>query len=195
MVQSVGNIRMKVLPSSLRLGNVIKEKNKLYAITRIQHTQPGKGGAYFQLEMRSVEEQTKQTRRVRASEELERANLFERKASFLFKDSDSFVFMDAESYDQVSVAEEIVGDASIFLTEGMVVAITFYEERVISAVLPSSVQVTVESADAVVKGQTATSSYKNAILENGMHIKVPSHISSGAAIMVDPNTGEYLEKA
>lgn len=186
---------MKVLPSNLRIGNVIKEKNRLWSVVRMQHTQPGKGGAYFQIELRNIEDQTKQVKRVRSSEELEKVTIVERKASFLFKESTGYVFMDSETYDQIVVSEDTLGDASIFLQEGMVVALSVYEEQVMGVILPKSVEVTVESADAVVKGQTAASSYKNAVLANGVTIKVPSHINSGAVVMVDPNTSEYLEKA
>lgn len=186
---------MKVLPSNLRLGNVIKEKNRLWSVVRMQHTQPGKGGAYFQIELRNIEDQTKQMKRVRASEELEKATLIERKATYLFRDAEGYVFLDSETYDQMSVPENVVGDAHVFLQEGMVIMLTMYEEQVIGVIFPKSVEVVVESADAVVKGQTATSSYKNAVLANGVNIKVPPHIEGGAAVMVDPSTGEYLAKA
>lgn len=195
MIQSCIGERMKVLPSNLRLGNVIKEKNKLWSVVRMQHTQPGKGGAYFQIELRNIEDQTKQIKRVRSSEELEKAVLLERKASYLFRDASGHIFMDCETYDQISVQDDIVGGAHVFLQEGLVVTLTMYEGRVIGVTFPKSVEVVVESADAVVKGQTATSSYKSAVLVNGVTVKVPPHIEGGTAIMIDPNTGEYLAKA
>ena len=186
---------MKVLPSNLRLGNVIKEKDKLWSVVRMQHTQPGKGGAYFQIELRNIEDQTKQVKRVRSSEELEKVTLVERKFSYLFKDSEGYVFMDSETYDQTSVPADIVGGTHVFLQEGMLVMLTMHEGQVIGVIFPKSVEVMVESADAVVKGQTATSSYKNAVLVNGVNIKVPPHIEGGTTVMVDPTTGEYLAKA
>jgi len=186
---------MKVLPSSLRIGNVIQEKGKLWSVVRMQHTQPGKGGAYFQIELRNIEDGTKQTRRVRSGEELERAMLLERRAAYLFRDSNGYVFMDQETYEQVVVDPDMIGDAQDFLQEGMEVTLTMHEDRIIGVMLPNSMKMEIDSADAVVKGQTAASSYKNAVLKNGISIKVPAHIEGGAAVLVNPNTREYLEKA
>ncbi|MCY4414338.1 MAG: elongation factor P [Alphaproteobacteria bacterium] len=186
---------MKVLPSNLRIGNVVKENNKLWSVVRMQHTQPGKGGAYFQVELRGVLDQTKQIKRIRSSEEMERAILDERQATFVYRDGEGYVFMDQESFEQTTVPEVYLGDAKIFVKEGMIVTLTLYEGEIVSVVLPSSIQVIVKEADAVVKGQTAASSYKNSVLENGVNIKVPPHIEAGAAILVNPNTCEYLEKA
>ncbi len=186
---------MKTQPSSLRVGNVVIQDGRLWAIVDMQHTQPGKGGAYFQVELRDILSNTKQNKRWRSSEDIERAILDEYKVSYMYRSGESYVGMHQETFEQIEIPESCLGATKIFLTEGMEITVVLHEENIISAMLPNAVKVMVQEADAVVKGQTAASSFKSAVLENGVGIKVPPHITAGTMIVVNPNTGEYVEKA
>lgn len=186
---------MKINGNEIRVGNVLNYENKLWVVLKTQHTQPGKGGAYMQVEMKCMQDSTKKNERFRSSESVERVYFDERPYQYLYLDSDMFVFMDNATFDQVTISKEFIGDSSFYLKESMVVDILFYEEKPISIKLPETVVLEITEADPVVKGQTATSSYKPAVLENGLKILVPPHIEAGIKIVVNTSDGSYVERA
>jgi elongation factor P len=162
---------------------------------KIQHTQPGKGGAYMQVEMKNLIDGRKNNVRFRSAETVERVRLDTKDFQYLFADGDQLTFMDKETYDQVTLPRDLLGEAAAFLTDGMDVTMELYEERPLSVQLPDQVEATIVEADAVVKGQTASSSYKPAILDNGVRVMVPPHIGAGTRIVVDVYEQEYVRRA
>jgi len=187
---------MKINGNAIRPGNVIEHQGRLWRAVRIQHTQPGKGGAYLQVELRDIRDGTKLNERFRSSESVEKVRLEQRPHQFLFADGDMFTFMDNETYEQISVSTDIVSEEQAsFLQDGMIVAIESHEDGPIGIALPDTVVLEVVEADAVVKGQTASSSYKPAVLENGLKIMVPPHIESGTRVVVNTGDGSYVERA
>jgi elongation factor P len=187
---------MKINGNSVRPGNIIEHQDRLWRAIKIQHTQPGKGGAYLQVELRDIRDGTKLNERFRSSETVERVRLDQKEFQFLFVDGESYTFMDNETYDQVTVHEDFIGeDAVKFLQEGMTVEMEFYEESPIAVSLPEKVSLAITEADAVVKGQTASSSYKPAVLENGVRTLVPPHIEAGTRVVVNTADGSYVERA
>ncbi len=186
---------MKINGNAIRPGNVIEHKGRLWRAVKIQHTQPGKGGAYLQVELKDIRDGTKLNERFRASEDVERVRLDQRQYQYLYADGDMLTFMDQETYDQVTLNSDLVGEPARFLQDGMVVTIEAYEGDPIGVMLPESVAMTVVEADPVVKGQTASSSYKPATLENGVRVMVPPHIESGTRIVVNTADGSYMERA
>ena len=187
---------MKIAGNAIRPGNIIEHKNRLWRAVRTQHVKPGKGGAFMQVELKDIRDGTKLNERFRASEEVERVRLDQRDYQFLYAESDGMLaFMDTETFEQLSLSEDLVGDPAAFLQEGMTVTIESYEGQPIGVELPESVVMEVVEADAVVKGQTASSSYKPAKLENGVKVMVPPHIGVGTRIVVATADGSYLERA
>lgn len=186
---------MRVNANSLRVGNVIDHKGKLWVIAKTQHTQPGKGGAYLQVELKELQGETKMNDRFRSSEDIERVHLEERSQQFLFQEGDDYTFMDQETYDQVTIPGSLIGESVRFLQDGMMVTLCYHEGKATTASLPETIVMEVTEADAVVKGQTASSSYKPAVLENGVRILVPPHIGSGTRVVVNTVDGTYVEKA
>ncbi|MHA1567461.1 MAG: elongation factor P [Alphaproteobacteria bacterium] len=187
---------MKIDGNAIRPGNVIEHQQRLWRAIKIQHVKPGKGGAFLQVELRDIRDGTKLNERFRASETVERVRLDQRQFQYLFGDGDSFTFMDQENYEQISLHKDMVGEDAIpFLQEGMVVSIESYEEEPISIALPEKVTLTITEADAVVKGQTASSSYKPALLENGLRVMVPPHIGTGTRVVVATEDCTYVERA
>ena len=187
---------MKINGNAVRPGNIIEHQNRLWRATKIQHTQPGKGGAYLQVELKDIRNGTKLNERFRSSETVERVRLEQRNFQFLFADGEDYTFMDNETYDQVTVHEDFIGeDAVRFLQEGMTVEIEFYEESPIAVSLPEKVTLQIIEADAVVKGQTASSSYKPAKLENGVKTLVPPHIEAGTRVVINTADATYVERA
>ena len=186
---------MKVNGNAVRPGNVIEHKGRLWRAVRIQHTQPGKGGAYLQVELKDIRDGTKLNERFRASESVERVRLDQKPYQYLYADDDMLTFMDIETYEQVTVHKDMVGEPVVFLMDGMEVTIESYENDPISVILPDSVVMEVTEADPVVKGQTASSSYKPAVLENGSRIMVPPHIEAGTRVVVNTADGTYSERA
>ncbi len=186
---------MKISGNSIRIGNVIEHQGKLWVAVKTQHTQPGKGGAYMQVELKNLIDGTKTNERFRSAETVERVHLDELPYQYLYAEDDNLIFMDQETFEQITLAKDFVGDAAAFLQDGMVVNISSYEGRPISVQLPDTVVLTIQEADPVVKGQTASSSYKPAILENGLRIMVPPHIESGMRIVVDTAERTYIERA
>lgn len=187
---------MKINGNHIRPGNLIEHNGRLWVATKIQHTQPGKGGAYAQVELKDIRTGTKLNERFRSSESVERVRLDDIDYQFLFADGDQYTFMHNESFEQISLHRDVVGeDVVVYLQDGMPVTISFYEEEVIAVKAPDQVTMEVVEADAVVKGQTASSSYKPGVLENGVRIMIPPHIAAGTRVVVNTEDGTYIERA
>ena len=187
---------MKLNGNAIRPGNIIKYKERLCVAVKTQHTQPGKGGAYLQVELKDIQDGTKFNERFRSSETVERVRLDQVNYQFLFKDGDQFTFMHEENYEQILLNFEFIGEqAASFLQDNMSLVIEFYEGKALSINLPDTVVMEIIEADAVVKGQTASSSYKPAKLENGMSILVPPHIETGTKVVVNTIDCTYAERA
>jgi elongation factor P len=187
--------RMKINAINIRPGNVLEYENKLMLVTKIDIIQPGKGNAVIQVEMKDVKTGNKTNNRWRTQETVEKARLDEVEMQFLYADDGGYHFMNTETFEQVSLDRETIGDPAAYLQEGMVCAVTFYESTPLSAQLPQNVTMQIVEAEPVVKGQTASSSYKPAILENGVKIMVPPHIEQGTRVVVDTRDGSYVERA
>ena len=186
---------MKINGNEIRPGNVLEHNGGLWAVVKTQAVKPGKGGAFNQVEMKNLIDGTKLNERFRASETVERIRLEQRDFQFLYEEGDALVFMNTETYDQLELQKDFVGDRRAFLQDGMMVTVELYEERPIGIALPDYVTLAIAEADPVVKGQTAASSYKPAILENGVRILVPPFIASGERVVVDTNELTYLRRA
>ncbi len=186
---------MRINGNAVRPGNIIEHNGRLWRAVKIQHTQPGKGGAYLQVELKDIRDGTKLNERFRASESVERVRLDQKDYQFLYAEGEMLTFMENETYEQVTVHQDLVGDPVIFLQDGMTVSIESFEGDLISVTLPDSVAMEIVEADPVVKGQTASSSYKPAKLENGAKVMVPPHIESGTRIVVNTADGSYVERA
>ena len=186
---------MKISGVDIRPGNIIEYEGGIWRAVKIQHTQPGKGGAYMQVEMKNLIDGRKTNVRFRSAETVERVRLDTKDFQFLYHDGDSLVFMDKDTYEQVQLPEDLIGTPAAFLQDGMDVVMELYNERPISVQLPDQVEATIVEADAVVKGQTASSSYKPAVLDNGVKVLVPPHITAGTRIVVDVYNREYVRRA
>ncbi|MEO0500405.1 MAG: elongation factor P [Pseudomonadota bacterium] len=186
---------MKISGVDIRPGNIIEFEGGLWRAVKIQHTQPGKGGAYMQVEMKNLLDGRKTNNRFRSSETVEKVRLDTKDFQYLYAEGDLLTFMDTETFDQVTLPADLLGEAGAFLTDGMQVMLELYEEKPISVQLPEQVEAEIVEADAVVKGQTASSSFKPAILDNGVRIMVPPHIASGTRVVVDVYSQEYVKRA
>ena len=187
---------MKIDGNQIKVGNILEINNKLWRVTKTQHTQPGKGGAYLQAEMKELIEGTKMNERFRSSESVERAILDEKECQFLYSDNNKYYFMDSNNYDQMEIGTDIISDSqSKFLKENEISTLQFYESKPVSIILPDHISFKVVEADAVVKGQTAASSYKPAILERGIRTSVPPFIETGDEIIINTSDSTYVEKA
>ena len=187
---------MKIDGNAIRPGNVIEHQGRLWRAVKIQHTQPGKGGAYLQVELKELRDGTKLNERFRSSEKVEKVRLDQKEYQFLFEDSGLYTFMDNESYEQIQLGSDTIHEEQIpYLQDGLMVTIESYEDSPLGIKLPDSVILKITEADAVVKGQTASSSYKPAMLENGVRIMVPPHIESGTRVVVNTEEGVYVERA
>lgn len=186
---------MKISGNAVRVGNVIEYEGKLWVAVKTQHTQPGKGGAYMQVELKNLTEGTKTNVRFRSSEQVERVFLDASPYQYLYAEGDDLIFMDQETFEQITLSRDFVGDAADFLQDGMVVNVSSYEGKPLSIQLPDTVVLTITEADPVVKGQTASSSFKPAVLENGMRVMVPPHIGSGMRIVINTDDRTYVERA
>lgn len=186
---------MKINGNEIRPGNVLEHNGGLWAVVKTNAVKPGKGGAFNQVEMKNLIDGTKLNERFRASETVERVRLEQKDFQFLYEEGEMLVFMDTESYEQLELQKEFVGDRRAFLQDGMMVTVELYEEKPIGVSLPDQVTLEIAEADPVVKGQTAASSYKPAVLENGVRVMVPPFISSGEKIVVDTNELTYLRRA
>jgi elongation factor P len=186
---------MKINAVEIRPGNILEYEGGLWRSVKIQHTQPGKGGAYMQVEMKNLRDGRKTNVRFRSAESVEKVRLDQKDFQFLYAEGDDLVFMNKETYDQVTLPRDLLGDAAAFLQDGMDVVMEMYEDEALSVALPDTIEATIVEADAVVKGQTASSSYKPAILDNGVRVMVPPHISAGTRIVVDVYEQTYVKRA
>ena len=185
---------MKIYASEIRVGMLIEYKNDLWQVLKTQHVKPGKGGAFAQVEMKSVNKNTKLNERFRSSESVEKASLDEIKFNYIYDDETDYYFMDPKSYEQINIKKEAVGEKGKMLTENLEVSISFYNEKPLTVELPNQVTCTIDTTDVALKGQTVSSSYKPATLDNGVNIQVPPFIESGDKIIVDTRTMEYIKK-
>ena len=185
---------MKLYASEIRVGMLIEYKDDLWQVLKTQHVKPGKGGAFAQVEMKSLNKNTKLNERFRSSESVEKASLDEAKFNYLYDDESDYHFMSPKSYEQINIKKEIVGEKGKLLTENLAVSISFYNESPLIVELPNQVTSTIETTDVALKGQTVSSSYKPATLDNGINIQVPPFIESGDKIIVDTRTMEYIKK-
>ncbi len=186
---------MRINGNAIRPGMVIEHQGRLWRAVKIAHTQPGKGGAYLQVELKDIRNGSKLNERFRASENVERVRLDEKEHQFLYGDDDQLTFMDTETYDQISLPREMVDEQEPFLQDGMMATVQSYEGETISVRLAETVVLEVVETEAVVRGQTAAASYKPAILENGVRVMVPPHIESGTRVVVNTADGTYKERA
>ncbi|HET8728456.1 MAG TPA: elongation factor P [Alphaproteobacteria bacterium] len=186
---------MKVNAITIRPGNVLEHNGKLMLVTKIDIIQPGKGNAVIQVEMKDVRTGTKTQDRFRTQETVERARLDEHEMQYLYSEGDHFTFMDNENFEQTTIPREVIGDQAAFLQENMTCTITMHEGNPLSVEIPPTVVMEIVEADPVVKGQTASSSYKPAVLENGVRIMVPPHIEAGTRVVVNTADATYSERA
>ena len=185
----------KINGNEIRPGNVIEHDGGLWVAVKTMAVKPGKGGAYNQVELKNLINGTKLNERFRSAETVERVRLEQKDFSFLYEQGDALVFMDTESYEQLELQKDFVGDRAAFLQDGMTVTVELYDEKPIGIKLPDQVVLQIVEADPVVKGQTAASSYKPAVMENGVRVMVPPFISSGEKIVVDTNEITYVRRA
>ena len=185
---------MKILGNEIKPGMLIEHKNDLWEVLKTQHVKPGKGGAFNQVEMKSLNKNTKLNERFRSSETVEKATLEENKFNYLYNDDNDYYFINPKNFDQINIKKEIVGEKGAMLTENLEVSINFYNENPLSINLPNQITSKVETTDVALKGQTVSSSYKPAILDNGINIQVPPFIESGDEIVLDTRTVEYIKK-
>tara|TARA_Y100000996_G_scaffold236786_1_gene186068 strand:- start:761 stop:1321 length:561 start_codon:yes stop_codon:yes gene_type:complete len=185
---------MKISGNEIRVGMLIEHKDDLWLVLKTQHVKPGKGGAFAQVEMKSVNKNTKLNERFRSSDTLEKASLEEIKYNFLYEDDENYYFMNPKSFEQTNIKKDILGEKGKMLTENLEVNISFYNDKALSVELPKQIQCKIENTDVALKGQTVSSSYKPATLTNGINIQVPPFIESGDEIIIDSRTIEYIKK-
>ena len=190
-----GESNLKVNGNTIKPGNVIEHKNGLWVATKTSHVKPGKGGAFAQIELKSLKDGSKLNERFRSSENVEKIILEETPYVFLYKENDSLIFMNNQTFEQISVNIDMIGDQAAFLQDGMNVIINIYNENPVSIIMPDNCIEEIVEADAVIKGQTVSSSFKPAILKNGVKVMVPGHIEVGTKIVVRPSDCTYVEKA
>lgn len=186
---------MKISGVDIRPGMVLDYQNKLWRVAKIQHTQPGKGGAYMQVEMKAIMDGTKLNERFRSADTVEKASLETRPMQYLYAEGDNLTFMDMTTYEQTVINSDLLGDSLLWLTENMDVEVDFYDEKPVSVTLPEKVEYEVIEADAVVKGQTASGSFKPAKVSNGARVLVPTYITSGERIIVSTLDGSFVGRA
>ena len=185
---------MKINAGEIRVGMLLEYKNDLWQVLKTQHVKPGKGGAFAQVEMKSLEKNTKLNERFRSSETVEKASLDETDFNYLYEDENKYIFMNPKTYDQIEIKKDIVGERGKLMTENLEVTVSFYNDNPISVELPNHVKCKIETTDVALKGQTVSSSYKPATLENGLNIQVPPFIESGDEVIIDTRTFEYIKK-
>ncbi|KRA00302.1 elongation factor P [Mesorhizobium sp. Root157] len=185
----------KISGSEIRPGSVVEHDGGLWVAVKTNTVKPGKGGAYNQVELKNLINGTKLNERFRSAETVEQVDLEYKDFSFLYEQGDALVFMDTESYEQLELQKDFVGERAAFLQDGMMVTVRLYGDKPIGISLPDQVVLAISEADPVVKGQTAASSYKPAILENGIRVLVPPFIAAGERILVDTNEITYLRRA
>ena len=185
---------MKINAGEIRVGMLLEYKNDLWQVLKTQHVKPGKGGAFAQVEMKSLNKNTKLNERFRSSETVEKASLDETNYNYLYSDEINYFFMNPKTFEQIEMKKETIGNKGKLLSENLEVIISFYNEKPISIELPNQVKCKIEITDAALKGQTVSSSYKPATLSNGLNIQVPPFIESGDEIMIDTRSLEYIKK-
>ena len=185
---------MKINAGEIRIGMLLEYKNDLWQVIKTQHVKPGKGGAFAQVEMKSMSKNTKLNERFRSSESVEKASLEETNFNYLYSDEGNYIFMNPKTFDQVEIGKDKIGEKGKLLTENLEVSVSFYNERPISIDLPNQIKCKIATTDAALKGQTISSSYKPAVLDNGLKIQVPPFIEDEDEIMLDTRTLEYIKK-
>ena len=185
---------MKINAGEIRVGMLLEYKNDLWQVLKTQHVKPGKGGAFAQVEMKSINKNTKLNERFRSSETVEKASLEETKYNYLYEDENNYFFIEPKSFEQIEIKKDIVGEKGKLLVENLEVTISFYNDTPISVELPNQLSCKIKVTDAALKGQTVSSSYKPATLENGLNIQVPPFIESSDEIVIDTRTLEYIKK-
>ena len=185
---------MKINASEIRVGMLLEYKDDLWQVLKTQHVKPGKGGAFAQVEMKSMNKNTKLNERFRSSESVEKASLDEINFNFLYEDENNYFFMDPKSFEQIEIKKDIIGEKGKLLTENLQVSVNFYNDSPMSIDLPNQVNCKIESTDVALKGQTVSSSYKPATLDNGLNIQVPPFIEVGDTVVVDTRNLEYVKK-
>ncbi len=185
---------MKINAGEIRVGMLLEYKNDLWQVLKTQHVKPGKGGAFAQVEMKSLNKNTKLNERFRSSETVEKASLEETIHNYLYEDENNYFFMEPKSFEQIEIKKNIVGEKGKLLIENLEVSVNFYDSKPISIDLPNQVSCKIETTDAALKGQTVSSSYKPAILNNGLSIQVPPFIEAGDEIIIDTRTLDYIKK-
>jgi len=185
---------MKINAGEIRVGMLLEYKNDLWQVLKTQHVKPGKGGAFAQVEMKSVGKNTKLNERFRSSETVEKASLEEIDFNYLYEDEANYIFMNPKTFDQIEIKKNTVGEKGKLMTENLEVKVSFHNESPISVELPNQVNCKIETTDVALKGQTVSSSYKPATLDNGLNIQVPPFIESGDEVIIDTRTLEYIKK-
>ena len=185
---------MKINAGEIRVGMLIEYKNDLWEILKTQHVKPGKGGAFAQVEMKSVNKNTKLNERFRSNETVEKASVEEMNLNYLYNDENNYFFIDPKTFEQIEIKKDIIGEKSKLLSENLGVSINFYNEKPISINLPNQVSCKIETTDVALKGQTVSSSYKPATLNNGLIIQVPPFIEAGDEVIIDTRNLEYIKK-
>ena len=185
---------MKINAGEIRVGMLLEYKNDLWQVLKTQHVKPGKGGAFAQVEMKSVGKNTKLNERFRSSESVEKASLDEINFNFLYSDENNYFFMDPKTFEQTEISKDVIGEKGKLLTENLEVTLSFYNDNPISIELPNQINCKISTTDASLKGQTVSSSYKPAILDNGIKIQVPPFVEEGDKIVLDTRTMEYVKK-
>jgi len=185
---------MKILGNEIKPGMLIEHKDDLWEVLKTQHVKPGKGGAFNQVEMKSVNKSTKLNERFRSSDTVEKATLEEEKYNFLYEDENDYYFINQKSFEQINIKKKMVGEKGKLLKENLEVTVSFYNENPISVELPNQISCKIDVTDVALKGQTVSSSYKPAVLENGLKIQVPPFIENEDTIVIDTRTLEYIKK-
>jgi elongation factor P len=185
---------MKINAGEIRVGMLLEYKNDLWQVLKTQHVKPGKGGAFAQVEMKSMGKNTKLNERFRSSETVEKASLDETDFNYLYEDENNYIFMNPKTYDQIEIKKDIVGEKGKLMTENLEVSVSFYNDSPILVELPNQVTCKIDTTDVALKGQTVSSSYKPATLDNGLNIQVPPFIESGDEVIIDTRTFEYIKK-
>jgi elongation factor P len=185
---------MKIGASEIRVGMLIEYKDDLWQVLKTQHVKPGKGGAFAQIEMKSLNKNTKLNERFRSSETVEKASLDENKFNYLYEDENNFFFINPKSFEQIEIKKELIGEKGKLLTENLEVSVSFYNETPMIIELPNQITCKIVSTDVALKGQTASSSYKPATLDNGLTIQVPPFIEAEDDVIIDTRNLEYIKK-
>ena len=193
-IEAIKNFKMKINAGEIRVGMLLEHKNDLWQVLKTQHVKPGKGGAFAQVEMKSLNKNTKLNERFRSSETVEKASLDEMNYNYLYEDENNYFFMEPKSFEQIEIKKSLIGEKGKLLTENLEVSVSFYNELPISVDLPKQVVCKIETTDVALKGQTVSSSYKPATLNNGLNIQVPPFIEAGDEVIIDTRNLEYIKK-